>query len=107
MAFDGTRALVVGDYVTAASGAYAGQLGPWAGVVELVGLAPRSVPVKVGFVAYGLALLFLTIAFARGKTWAWRWLLVAACLGLWYFPFGTLFNGVAIGLLLTTLRPRA
>jgi len=29
MLFDGSRALIVGDYVTAKSGPYAGQLGPW------------------------------------------------------------------------------
>lgn len=38
MAFDGGRALVVGDYVTPRSGQYAGQLGPWAKVVSTVGI---------------------------------------------------------------------
>jgi hypothetical protein len=29
MAYDGGRALLVGDYVTPSTGEYAGQLGPW------------------------------------------------------------------------------
>ena len=36
MIFDGTRALTVGDYVTAASGDRAGQLGPWATLVKAI-----------------------------------------------------------------------
>lgn len=42
MAFDGMRALLVGDYVTPRSGPYAGQLGPWARLVSAVGIEPRS-----------------------------------------------------------------
>jgi hypothetical protein len=41
-AYDGSRALIVGDYVTPKSGAYAGQLGPWAKLVAAVGIEPRS-----------------------------------------------------------------
>lgn len=46
MAFDGTRALIVGDYVTPKTGAYAGQLGPWANVVQRLGIHPRSTSMK-------------------------------------------------------------
>jgi hypothetical protein len=42
MAFDGARALIVGDYVTPQEGEYAGELGPWAALLESVGLEPRS-----------------------------------------------------------------
>ena len=42
LAFDGGRALVVGDYVTPKSGPRAGQLGFWARVVAAVGFEPRS-----------------------------------------------------------------
>lgn len=42
MLFDGSRALVVGDYVTPSTGEYARQLGPWATLVEAVGLDPCS-----------------------------------------------------------------
>jgi len=106
MAFDGARALVVGDYITPASGEHAGQLGPWSGVLEATGLAPRSTPVKVAFVVYGTALVGLAAAFAARASWAWGALLVGAALGLWYIPFGTLLNGAILVLLLTALRPR-
>jgi hypothetical protein len=42
MVFDGIHALTRGDYVTAAAGDYAGQLGPWATIVAAVGIDPRS-----------------------------------------------------------------
>ena len=42
LAFDGSRALIVGDYITPNSGTFAGQLGPWAGLVSAVGIEPRS-----------------------------------------------------------------
>ncbi len=46
LAFDGTHALLIGDYVTPASGRFAGQLGPWSRVVALIGLEPRSTLTK-------------------------------------------------------------
>ncbi|MGH9904860.1 MAG: hypothetical protein ACRD8U_04645 [Pyrinomonadaceae bacterium] len=42
MTFDGARALIVGDYVTATSGEYAGQLGPWATELLCAFLAPSA-----------------------------------------------------------------
>jgi len=104
MAFDGARALVVGDYITPSEGAYAGQLGPWAQVVETVGLAPRSTPVKMTFVFYGVVLVLLAGAFAMREAWATRLLLVVAVMGLWYIPFGTLLNVIVILLLLHSSR---
>ena len=59
LAFDGTRALIVGDFITPKSGPYAGQLGPWHHLAQLAGLDPRGTPVKVIFTVYG-----------------WTWLLV-------------------------------
>lgn len=100
MIFDGTHALVVGDYITPSEGTYAGQLGPWAQVVEIVGLAPRSTPVKTIFVVYGVVLIVLAGALAARASWAARSLLIVAVLGLWYIPFGTLLNLIVIGLLL-------
>jgi hypothetical protein len=38
MAFDGAHALITGDFVTPSSGPYSGQLGPWATLLEAVGL---------------------------------------------------------------------
>ncbi len=106
MAFDGTRALALGDYVTASSGAYARQLGPWSKLVEAVGIEPRSTLMKSIFVVYGLATLVIALCFALGQPWAWWGLLAAAVLGLWYLPIGTATNLVTlILLLLPTLRP--
>jgi hypothetical protein len=101
MAFDGGRALVVGDYVTPSSGPYAGELGPWAEVLSSVGLDPRSLLVKSVFVFYGLAVVCLALAFARKVRWSRCGLLVALPLGLWYLPFGTVLNAVSIALLFT------
>jgi hypothetical protein len=92
MAFDGTRALVVGDYVTPSTGAYAGQLGPWSYVVKAVGIPPRSKAMKLAFVAYGAAWLTIAFGVATRSPWAWRAMLIAAIATLWYLPVGTIFG---------------
>jgi len=106
MAFDGARALLLGDYVTPASGPYAGQLGPWARLVEAVGLAPRSAPVKLAVLAVGLVWLAAAAAVAARAPWARRALALAAPLALWYAPFGTLI-ALAVLALLARRDPRA
>jgi hypothetical protein len=100
MAYDGAHALLRGDYVTPKSGQYAGQLGPWAKVVSAAGIEPRSTLMKIIFVAYGGVTLLIAIGFILGFKWAWWGMLVAAILGLWYLPFGTLLNIIMIVLLL-------
>ncbi len=104
MLFDGARALVVGDYVTPATGEYAGRLGPWSKLVETVGIQPRSTLMKSIFVVYGLATLVMAACFALGLPWAWWGLLVTAVSGLWYLPIGTVTNLVTL-VLLPGLRP--
>jgi hypothetical protein len=99
MAFDGTRALVTGDYLTPASGPYAGQLGPWASVLEAVGLPPRSTLVKWVFVTYGLAIVAAALGFALGARGSRKALVVLLPMGVWYLPFGTVINCVALVLL--------
>ena len=104
MAFDGLKALTVGDYVTPKSGRFAGQLGPWAQLRRAVGLEPRSMAVKLLHVLYGLGYsasgaLYLVRGPAMRKQ-----LVVAACLGLWYLPFGTLLNLLVVGLVLARDR---
>ncbi len=100
MAFDGGRALVVGDYVTPKTGQLAGALGPWSKIVAGVGIGPRSTLMKCIFLAYGFAYLAATAAFLLGASSAWWAIVVLAALGLWYIPFGTLINVVVIILLL-------
>ncbi len=105
MAFDGGRALVVGDYVTPKKGELPGTLGTWSKVVAAVGIPPRSTLMKCVFVAYGLAYLGVTGAMVLGASRAWWGVLLMAVLGLWYVPFGTLINIVVIVLLsLPSLR---
>lgn len=100
MAFDGGRALIVGDYVTPKTGLLAGTLGPWSEIVEAAGIDPRSGLMKSAFLVYGLAYLVATAALVLGAAGAWWSVLVLAVLGLWYIPFGTLINIIVIILLL-------
>lgn len=101
MLFDGARALIVGDYTTPETGEYAGQLGPWTNVVKAIGIEPRSTLMKSIFVIYGLTALGIVICFALGLPWARAALVIVCILGLWFLPFGTLTNIVALILLLT------
>ena len=104
MLFDGTRALIVGDYITPTTGEYAGQLGPWANLVEAVGIEPRSALMKSIFVIYGLSTLVITVCFALNLPWARPALIVACILGLWYLPFGTITSLIVLFLLLSGRR---
>ena len=104
MLFDGSRALIVGDYVTPAAGEYAGQLGPWANLVQEVGIEPRSVWMKTIFVVYGLLALVTLACYLRGYTWGRGALMVVGFLGLWYLPFGTISNLVILFLLMMRRR---
>ena len=103
MTFDGARALVVGDYVTPRSGPSAGQLGPWAKALQVVGLDPRSTLTKLLFVVYGMVTLAMVVAFALGVSWARSVLLGLAILGLWYLPIGTVLN-LAVIIVLLAMR---
>lgn len=90
MTFDGLRALLVGDYLTPTTGAYAGQLGPWSGVVSAVGIAPRSTAMKSVFVILGASWLTSIVGFLRRASWSPRALAILAVTTLWYLPIGTL-----------------
>lgn len=99
LTFDGSRAFVVGDYVTPASGEYAGQLGPWSALVSAMGLQPRSAVMKSVHVGLGLSWLAASAGLLLGTAWARRGVLWCAVLSLWYLPFGTIFGVVQILLL--------
>lgn len=90
MLFDGARALLIGDYVTPKTGTYAGQLGPWAGLLSKVGINPRSTAVKALHVAAGVAWLLGAYSLLTGAEWGAMVLWTAAFLSIWYVPFGTL-----------------
>ena len=100
LAFDGGRALIVGDYVTPRSGPSAGQLGPWSKVVAAVGIDPRSTLMKSIHLGIGSTWLVAIACFVLRIPSAWTAMLVCALLGLWYLPFGTVLGAVQIALLL-------
>ena len=100
LAFDGSTALITGDYITPTSGQYAGQLGPWSKLVSAVGIEPRSTLMKLIHVAIGFVWLAVMVCFVLRLPWAWRGMLLCAVAGLWYLPFGTLLSVVQIVLLL-------
>ena len=102
LAFDGGRALIVGDYVTPRSGPHAGQLGPWSKLVAAVGIEPRSTLMKVVHVALGVAWLVVACGFAVGQPWGARAMMACAFLGLWYLPVGTVLSVAQIVLLLVS-----
>lgn len=100
LAFDGTRALVIGDYVTPSSGDYQGQLGPWSKLVAAVGIPPRSTAMKWIHIVSGIALLGGAACFALQLPFGWYAALVGALFGLWYLPFGTVLSLIQIALLM-------
>jgi len=104
MVFDGMHALITGDYITPQTGEYAGQLGPWSNLVHVIGIEPRSVWMKLIFIVQGLSTLVVVVYYILNKPWAWTALLAAVLLGLWYLPFGTLINLLALIILLLTRR---
>jgi hypothetical protein len=95
MAFDGTRALVVGNYVTPKDG----RLGPWSKVVSSIGIEPRSTLMKTVFSVFGTIWLIVTIAFAANLGWANTAMFVCAVASLWYLPLGTILGLLQILLL--------
>ena len=100
LAFDGGRALIVGDYVTPSSGPSAGQLGPWSKVVSALGIDPRSTLMKSIHLVLGLAWLVVIACFILGFPQARLGMLLCAVLALWYLPFGTVLSVIQIVLLL-------
>lgn len=107
MLFDGSRALIAGDYVTEPAGEYAGQLGPWANLMKGFGIEPRSTLMKSVFVLYGLAALATLWCYWAGYSWSGSALMIVCFLGLWYLPFGTIANLVVLFLMMMRRRKHA
>jgi hypothetical protein len=100
MAFDGSRALIKGDYIRPQSGTHAGQLGPWSNLVARIGINPESTTMKVIFLSWGLIGLLITLCFILKMNWATNGLMVMNILSLWYLVPGTISSGLQIILLL-------
>ena len=104
MLFDGSRALIVGDYVTPQSGERKGELGPWAAVVAALGIEPRATLMKCIFVAYGLGWLAIIAAFAAGVRRARLGMVLSAAGSLWYLPVGTTLSVIQLAFLIVLRR---
>jgi len=100
MLFDGSRALVKGDYVRPHSGNYAGQLGPWSKLVSAIGINPESTVMKSVFVVWGLVGLIITCCYIKDMTWARNGMIIINILSLWYLIPGTINSALQIILLL-------
>ena len=101
LCFDGSHALLLGDYVTPRSGPGAGQLGPWARLVSAVGLDPRSTTIKCLHLFLGIAWLIGSVAVIIDAPLGFWVLFVCAIATLWYLPIGTIISITLIALLLT------
>ena len=99
MVYDGSKALITGDYTTPQTGEYAGQLGPWSKLVQVVGIEPRSTVMKLIFVGVGMLAWVTAVAFLLQLPWARTAVGVTAVLGLWYLPIGTVANLIILLLL--------
>ena len=72
-----------------------------------MGVDPRSTGMKVAFAVIGNIHLLAAVMVVTGVSPAAGWLaLLAAVLGLWYLPFGTVGSVIVLILVTTTaLRP--
>jgi hypothetical protein len=89
MAFDGTKAMITGDYIRPKSGEYAGQLGPWTKLVEKIGIDPMSTLMKSIFILFGVAGLIISVCFMLNATWAWKAMMIYNVCSVWNLFFGT------------------
>jgi hypothetical protein len=101
MVFDGARALAVGDYVTVD-----GELGPWADLVEAVGIDPRATGMKLFFVVYGAAWSCATLAYVRDVRRSRSVMAAFAAGSLWYLVLGSVSSVVQLVLLTLDRRLR-
>ncbi|MCB0698394.1 MAG: hypothetical protein H6551_06525 [Chitinophagales bacterium] len=99
MTFDGSRALIIGDYVRPKTGEHAGQLGPWSKVATAVGIDPEGTLMKTIFLLWGALGLILTTCFAMGVAGVEKYLLILNVCTLWYLVPGTI-SGIIVAILL-------
>ncbi len=100
MTYDGSRALIVGDYVRPETGEYAGQLGPWADVVSTIGIDPDLTLMKSIFIVWGALGLIFAVSFAMRVDRSDKVLLFFNLASFWYLVAGTLSSVVQVILLL-------
>lgn len=100
MCYDGSRALIQGDYLRPGSGEYAGQLGPWANVVTAIGIEPESTLMKSILLVWGGAGLVLMVCYAMEIRKSDKTLMVFNIASFWYLVAGTLSSAIQVILLL-------
>jgi len=100
MAFDGSRALIKGDYIRPRTGAHAGQLGLWSKLVKGMGIHPESTAMKSVFLVWGLAGLLITVFYIFDASWARNGMIAINILSLWYLVPGTVSSVLQIILIL-------
>jgi hypothetical protein len=104
LTFDGTRAVISGDYVTPRRGPRAGQLGPWSKIVSAIGIDPRSTSMKCIHIVLGILWLISALTFLARPTLGRFALVGCAISSLWYLPVGTVLSVVELGLLFLQFR---
>jgi hypothetical protein len=82
MAFDGLHQRLFGDYVR-----IGGQLGPWAGLAQALGVDPQRLGLT--FVAVGLGLIGASFGVYLRRRWGYVSALLLAAVCLLYLGFGT------------------
>jgi hypothetical protein len=95
MALDGLHQRLWGDYVR-----LGGQLGPWAGLAQAVGIDPQSLGMT--FVALGLAVVGASFGVVLRRRWGYAVALVTSAVCLLYLGFGL---PVALACLVLLLLP--
>jgi hypothetical protein len=104
MIFDGSKALITGNYTTPAAGEYAGKLGPWADLLGFAGISPHATLTKSFFVIYGLIWLIAAVCFFF-KPDSVRILMLIFAIGiLWYAPIGTISGVLQLIILLIVYK---
>lgn len=102
MIFDGTRAIITGDYIRPKTGEYAGKLGPWSKVAGKIGINPEGNTMKSIFIVWGMVGMYFTVAFVADKPWAWKGMLIFNICSLWYAFMGTMSSSIQVVLLILT-----
>lgn len=82
LVFDGLHQRLFGDYIR-----LAGQLGPWAGLAQAVGLDPQRL--SLPFLAVGFGLISASFGVYWRRRWGYGAALALSALALLYLGFGT------------------
>ena len=94
MIFDGAHAIVRGDFIR-----IEGQLGPWAPLIQKVGVAPLNM--RYPFVLLGILWLAACGGLIARKKWGWQLALAMSVISLLYLFMGTVVAAITFLLLLS------